>query len=102
MKDHQLIRESILHPEKYNRCKVTGPQMEILRYILKGGADSADLSTALGCSVYSASVRLAYLSGKGVLVRVSMPDCTGGYYYDYSLPAFVKKALFETSLTEEK
>lgn len=103
MNDYQLIRESILHPEKYNRCKITPPQMDIIRYISKERVvDSSGLSAALRCTVHSASQRLACLSRKRVLIRIGMPDPTGGNYYNYSLPAFVKKALAETSLTEEK
>lgn len=56
----------------------------LYRSIKKGGITSSELSKKQGISVQGANQKLMKLYEKGYLDRKSVPDPTGGFYFNFT------------------
>lgn len=59
-------------------------EYKLYRSIKKGGITSSELSKKQGISVQGANQKLMKLYEKGYLDRKSVPDPTGGFYFNFT------------------
>lgn len=70
--------------EIYKELSLSKGQVEIISWLNRSQATSADLSEMQGISIQNASQQLKSLYKKGYLERFELKDPTGGYIFEYT------------------